>query len=356
MKPSRRCSATSSAQNRIVEVAARQRFRIRAVVSAPALVVAHEPDPAVVRDGAGVRLLDVVEEDGEPKRRPCVELVADRLVEAPGRAAPRAGAGSARGARRCRPRRRAPGACARRRRGGETGSARSRASAPPRAGRRRARRSPSSSRTAASGWSGARGAGSRRRSARRRPGRRGARRGGQPLGRRVDREPELVGDPGQAQEPQRIVGEDPVGHRAQPPLGQVGAGRRTGRPGRIAAGDRHRHGVHREVALPQVGHDIAAAPCRDVDGAAVEHHAPGAVAPPRGQTGRRRSGARSRRAAGAGSPGTTTSTSVTGPAQPHVAHAPADEVGPVAVAIRARSSSSTSEDMLHPPRPRRAAT
>src|SRR4029078_12980286 len=60
----------------------------------------------------------------------------------------------------------------------------------------------------------------------------------------------------------------------------------------------------------------------------------------------------SRRAAGAGSPGTTTSTSTTGrPRRTSRTHPPTKWASPAP--IRGRRSSSTAEDMLHPPWPRR---
>ena len=104
------------------------------------------------------------------------------------------------------------------------------------------------------------------------------------------REPELVGDPGQAQEPERVVGEDAVRDHPQPPLGEVAEpAERVDHVDVGIAGDRYRHGVHGEVALPQIGHDIAAAPAGEVDRAAAAARPATPRAPPRGQTATRRS-------------------------------------------------------------------
>jgi hypothetical protein len=139
-----------------------------------------------------------------------------------------------------------------------------------------------------------------------------------------------VRNPGQPQEPQRVVGEDPLGDEAHPPLRQVGEAAVRVDQVVVAAGDRDRHGIHGEVALAQIGDNIAAAAGRHVDRAAVEHDAPRAV----------RLRQRKRRAArgpcqpargGCGIAGDDDVDIGHGPPQPHVAHAAADEVGPVAV-------------------------
>ena len=72
---------------------------------------------------------------------------------------------------------------------------------------------------------------------------------GQPLGVGVDLEPELVRDPGEAQQPERVVGEDAVRDEAQPPFGQVGEPAERVDHILGVAVDRHRHGVHGEVTL-----------------------------------------------------------------------------------------------------------
>ena len=98
---------------------------------------------------------------------------------------------------------------------------------------------------------------------------------GQPLGVGVDLEPELVRDPGEAQQPERVVGEDPVRDEAQSALRQVAEAAERVDDARLAvAVDRDRHRVHGEVALAQVGQDIAPALRGDVERAAVKHDAP----------------------------------------------------------------------------------
>ena len=97
---------------------------------------------------------------------------------------------------------------------------------------------------------------------------------GEPLGLGVDGEPELVREPHQAQQPQRIVAEHLLGDRPQPPRLEVGAA--AVRVEQVAARKRHRHRVDREVAPAEVvGHGSAAG--GDVDRVAVAHHPPGAV-------------------------------------------------------------------------------
>ena len=97
---------------------------------------------------------------------------------------------------------------------------------------------------------------------------------GQPLGIRVDGEPQLVREPGQAQKPQRIVGEHLLGDGPQPAGLEVGAAA-VGIE-QVAAGKRDGHGIDREVAPAEIVGDRTTAG-GDVHGAPVAHHPPGTV-------------------------------------------------------------------------------
>ena len=98
---------------------------------------------------------------------------------------------------------------------------------------------------------------------------------GQPLGGGIDLEAELMRDPRQPQQPQRVVAEGRLGRRPQqPPAEVVAAGQRVDHR---AVVERHRDRIDGEVAQGQVVLDAATAG-RDVDRAALSHHPPGAVA------------------------------------------------------------------------------
>ena len=163
--------------------------------------------------------------------------------------------------------------------------------------------------------------------------------------------PSSPGDPGHAQQTQRVVVVDPVADRPHEPGVEVGAA--AVGIDQIAARERQRHGVDREVAQPQVLLDGAPG-ARDVDG--PRRPAPPARrrGAPTAETASRRPRRARPRAAEPGSPSTITSMSATGrPTSrsrtlPPTSHAPSS-----GTAARIRSSSASDDEMLDPPAPRR---
>ncbi len=100
-------------------------------------------------------------------------------------------------------------------------------------------------------------------------------RAGQRRGLGVDREAEVGGEAGGAQQAQRIVAEARLADDPQPPALEVGEAAEG--VDRLAAGERHRNGAEGEVARRQVGLDRRAAQRGRVElpGAVAGDRAPG---------------------------------------------------------------------------------